>query len=126
MRGGKIRLLWALVAIGLTTAGVVSGHATLVKSDPAARSILRTPPQRVRAWFDDELDPKRSSLSVWDSHGRRVDDGHGGVDLDDLDHKSMVVLLKTIDADKYTVKWRAISLDDGFVAQGTFQFTVTR
>ncbi len=120
-----MRFLWVLIAVVLAPAGVASGHATLVKSDPAARTILRTPPRLVHVWFDDELDPKRSSLSVWDSRGRRVDDGHGGVDLDDLDRKSMITRMKPIGTGKYTVKWRAVSTDDGFVAQGVFQFTVT-
>ncbi len=121
-----MRFLWGLIAVVLATAGVASGHATLVKSDPAARAILRIPPRLVRVWFDDELDPKRSSLTVWDSRGRRVDDGLGGVDLDDLDRKSMIARMKPAGTGKYTVKWRAVSVDDGFVAQGAFQFTVTR
>jgi len=115
-------LLVSLVA----TTGLASGHAKLLKSEPAPRAVLRTPPKLVRAWFDDELDPQRSSLSVWDSRGRRVDDGHGGVDLGDLDRKSMIAKLKPIRAGKYTVKWRAVSADDKFVAQGAFQFMITR
>lgn len=52
----------------------------------------------VRIWFKiagtEELDPKRSAVSVWDSRGRRVDDGKGGVDLDDMDRRSLLATLK--------------------------------
>ncbi len=121
-----MKRLWILLTVVFATVGVALGHATLIRSDPVAGSVLRTPPQVVRAWFDDELDPKRSSLSVWDNRGRRVDDGHGGVDLNDLDRKSMVARMKPTSTRKYTVKWRAVSADDGFVAEGAFQFTIAR
>lgn len=116
--------LMCLTLALLVGVGTASAHAVLVKSDPVARSILRTSPKTVRVWFNDELDPKRSSLTIWDSKGRLV--GQGGVDLDDLDRKSMYVRIKWIGPEKYTVKWRAVSVDDGFVAQGTFQFTLAR
>jgi methionine-rich copper-binding protein CopC len=117
-----MKLGLALVVLVIGNSYVASAHAVLVKSNPAARSILRTSPQNVRAWFNEELDPKRSSLIILDSKGRRV--GQGGVDLNDLDRKSMLVRIKRIGPGKYTVKWRAVSADDGFVAQGAFQFTL--
>ncbi len=113
-----------LILALLVGVGTGSAHAVFVKSDPVARSILRTSPKTVRVWFNDELDPKRSSLSIWDGKGRRV--GQGGVDLDDLDRKSMYARIKRIGPGKYIVKWRAVSVDDGYVAQGAFQFTLAR
>jgi len=106
-----------------------AAHARLVRADPARGSTLATPPTVVRLWFQlggEELDPRRSVVSVWDVRGRRVDDGKGGVDLDDLDRTSMIARLKPIGPGSYTVRWRAVSSPDGSVAQGSFRFTVVR
>jgi len=102
----------------------VWAHARLLRSDPGAGAVLTVPPKVVRVWFDDELDPDRSTISVWDAREHRVDDGRGGVDLSDLDRKSMVARLRAADAGTYTVRWRDVSADDGFISQGRFVFTV--
>lgn len=101
-----------------------AGHAKLVRSQPAPGSTVKVPPTVVRAWFNDELDPRRSTMTVTDRRNRRVDDGKGGVDLDDLDRKSMRVGLRPIGPGVYTVGWKAVSADDQYAAQGTFRFTV--
>lgn len=110
--------------IGLALADLASAHATLVKAQPAPGSTVKKAPALVRLWFGDELDPKHSTVSVWDRRARRVDEGKGGVDLDDMDRKSMIARLRPLVPGVYTVRWKAVSADDGFVAQGTFRFTV--
>ncbi len=118
-----------LLAVGLMAAVLGSvpdaaAHAKLVRAEPAPGSTVKTPPRVVRVVFDDELDPKTSTLAVTDQRGRRVDDGKGGVDLDDLDRKTMLARLRPIGSGAYTVRWKAVSADDQYVAQGTFRFTV--
>jgi methionine-rich copper-binding protein CopC len=85
---------------------------------------VRAVPAVVRAWYNDELDPKHSALGVWDARGKRVDDGKGGVDLNDLDRKSMLARLRPLPPGVYTVRWTAVSLDDQNVAKGSFRFTL--
>ena len=102
----------------------VAAHAKLVRAEPALNSTVKSAPKLVRIWFNEELDPKTSAISVVDVKGKRVDDGKGGVDLDDMDRKSMKAALKPIGPGKYTVKWKAVSTDDRDVKQGTFAFTV--
>ncbi len=102
------------------------GHATLVRADPAPGAAVKVGPKIVRAWFPEELDAKRSTLSVWDANGRRVDDTKGGVDLDDLDRKSMLARLRPLALGSYTVKWRAVSADDLNVAQGSYRFRLIK
>ncbi|MDQ7820789.1 MAG: copper resistance protein CopC [Armatimonadota bacterium] len=119
----KVRVS-AAAAVVLALAASAAAHARLVRSEPAAGAVLRSAPREVRAWFSEELDPGRSRLSVWDARGRQVDDGRGGVDLDDLDRRSMVARLRPVGPGTYTVRWRAVSADDGFVAEGQFRFTV--
>jgi methionine-rich copper-binding protein CopC len=114
----------------LTVAGVllatltVGAHAKLVRAEPRPGSSVATPPTMVRAWFNDELDVKRSTLRVTDRTGARVDRGDGRVDLDDLDRKSMLVGLKPLVAGTYTVRWTATSADDQYTAKGSYRFTV--
>lgn len=115
----------AALVLGITPAAPT--HAKLTKATPAPGSTVRTPPKVVRLLFalgGEELDPKRSTVSVWDKQGRRVDNGKGGVDLDDLDRVSMIAGLRTVGPGTYTVKWKAVSTPDGSTAQGTFHFTV--
>lgn len=113
--------LVALAAVETTLA-----HARLVRASPAPSSTLKAAPRLVRAVFNEELDPRGSTLIVTDARGRRVDDGRGGVDLDDLDRKTLVVRLRALGPGTYTVRWRATSADDQFVASGSFRFTIGR
>lgn len=114
------------VVMALVQAEGIVAHAKLVRAQPAPRSTVKVAPRTVQVWFNDELDPKRSTISVSDSRGTRVDDGKGGVDLDDLDRRSMIVRLKAMGPGVYTVRWKAVSADDRYVAQGRFPFTVAR
>ncbi|TMJ00562.1 MAG: copper resistance protein CopC [Bacillati bacterium ANGP1] len=123
----RMRILTMLtVTVILAVPAGLSAHAKLVRSEPKAGAVLTIPPTVVRVWFDDELDPDRSTIGVWDVREHRVDDGRGGVDLSDLDRKSMIARLRAVGAGTYTVRWRAVSADDGFVAQGSFAFAVKR
>ncbi len=106
----------------------VGAHARLLLAHPAPGSTVMAPPQVVRVWFkldpNEELDPKRSAISVRDARGMRVDDGKGGVDLNDLDRASMLVRVKATAPGTYVVMWKAVSPPDLAVRQGTFRFTV--
>jgi methionine-rich copper-binding protein CopC len=128
MRWVKIGSVIAVVMLGLAGARVVAlAHARLQRADPRPGSTVATPPAMVRIVFtlapDESLD-STSTISVWDSRGRRVDDGKGGVDLNDMDRKTMTAMLKPIAAGTYTVRWRAVSSPDKDIAQGSFKFTV--
>ncbi|OFX31548.1 MAG: hypothetical protein A2Z07_12170 [Armatimonadetes bacterium RBG_16_67_12] len=114
----------ALLVVALAGPRPAAGHAKLLRAEPAPGSIVKTAPRVVRAWFNDELDPKYSTLIVTDSRGRRLDDGKGGVDLNDLDRKTMLAKPRPAGPGVYTVKWKAVSADDRYAAQGTFRFTV--
>lgn len=128
MRLRLFAIITATMLAGLTQRGDVSAHAKILRAEPAPGSSVKIAPKAVRIWFtlsgNEELDPERSRISVLDSTGRRVDDGKGGVDLNDLDRRSMIVRLKPLKAGVYTVKWKAVSALDLSVAQGAFQFRV--
>lgn len=115
-------LLFVLLQVVLVRAA--SAHALLVDSQPADGAVLDEAPDRVRATFSEELDSGLSSMRVFDNQGAQVDNGDGGVDLDDLDHLSMVVTLPPLPPGAYTVRWTAASADDGDDTEGAFSFTI--
>ncbi|MDR5684042.1 MAG: copper resistance protein CopC [Armatimonadota bacterium] len=123
MRTYRIAACLILLLTGAACATALA-HARLLKSEPRHGATLRSPPRVVRAWFNEELDPATSAISVWDGRGRRVDDGKGGVELDNLDRNTMAARLRPVGAGRYTVRWKAVSADDGYVARGEFRFTV--
>ena len=117
--GGAAVLAFVL---GLFSPAVVRGHARLVRSEPAAGAVVRVAPALVRAWFSEELDPARSVINVRDARGVLV--GSGGVDLNDLERRSMVAKLKSLRPGTYTVAWQTVSALDGDLLRGRFRFTV--
>lgn len=117
-------------AVACLSSGPAYAHPRVARVLPAPGSVITVAPKVVRIWFkldpNEELDPKRSALSVRDAHGARVDDGKGGVDLYDLDRLSLIARLKPLGPGTYTVRWRAVSTPDRGERQGTFRFTVAR
>ena len=126
---GVLTAVIVLAQIQALAGPPASAHATFTRAQPAPGSTVTTAPTFVRVWFkaepNEELDPRRSVLSVWDAQGRRVDDGKGGVDLNDLDRLSLIAHLKPLTAGTYTVRWKAVSTPDLAIRQGTFRFTVS-
>jgi methionine-rich copper-binding protein CopC len=110
--------LWLFVA--LLSPAAAWGHAALVKSAPAARSVVEAP-LRVDLWFNERLEAAYSSLSVWDADGRRVDRQDVLVGPDDS--KRLSVGLLTLRPGAYSVRYRVLSVD-GHVIESTFVFTV--
>jgi methionine-rich copper-binding protein CopC len=130
MKGKRVLgVILALVVGVLIQKGTVVAHAKFLRSEPAPNSTVTSAPQVVRVWFtladaNEELDAKGSTLSVLDAHGKQADDGKGGVDLNDLSHKSMIVRMQSRQPGTYTVKWKAVSSPDKEVTQGSFRFTI--
>jgi copper transport protein len=105
--------------------GVASAHALLVKSDPEGGAVVEQAPGKVVAWFSQELESRLSSMRVFDVQGRQIDNGDGGVDLNDLDHTSLIVTLPlAMPAGTYTVRWSVVSVEDGDATEGEFTFSV--
>jgi copper resistance protein C len=110
------------MAILLLVAPISSwGHAYLVKSSPARRAALSTPPTRVLLWFNERLEAQFSQLSVWNAEGQQVDGGDIQVGPDD--GKRLSVGIPTLPAGSYTVKYRVLSVD-GHVVESEFPFTI--
>jgi methionine-rich copper-binding protein CopC len=109
----------ALALVLLALPDAAGAHAVLVKSSPARRAVLGTPPTRVELVFNERLEPAYSTVSVWSSREVRVDDGAVAIGPDDP--RRLTVGVPSLAAGRYTVKFRVLSVD-GHVVEGTFPF----
>jgi copper transport protein len=102
----------------------VPAHALLVRSDPAARAILQTPPTSVQMWFSESVNPLTSRAIVVDTTNRQVDnrDNH----VSPSDPKEMLLSLPLLPAGTYVVVWRTQSAEDGHIVGGSFYFQIAR
>jgi len=112
----------SLLALAVATLPVpADSHAVLVRSTPAARAVLSHPPDRVRLWFNERLEPAFSSVTVWSGSGARMDRQDVRVGPDDPNQLS--VTLPALDPGTYTVRFRVLSVD-GHIVEGNFSFMI--
>lgn len=109
-----------LLALCIVPAGAWA-HAYLQKAVPAQRAVLFAPPERVRLWFNERLEPAFCTLTVTDASGAVVDQGDMKVPADDP--KQLTAGLKPLSAGVYTVKFRVLSVD-GHAITDQFTFTI--
>ena len=115
-----IIIVFAL-AFGLFSTALA--HAELVSSDPAAGAKLTKAPAKITLVFSEEIDDQGSSFTVTDAKKATV--GTGKLDLNDLDHKTLIGTLNTGLGDGvYTVAWDVLTSDDKAEESGTFTFGV--
>lgn len=116
-------LFVAMFGAGLMFAGAASAHASVVQSDPADGSRLKTVPQSVSITFDEAVSiGNLGYLKVTDQAGRRVDTGaafHPGGDNTKIANK----LKSGLGDGTYTESFRIISADSHPVA-GVVRFVV--
>ena len=113
-------MLAIVMAIGLHS-GTALAHAMLVKAEPARRAALTKAPSQVRLWFNEEIEKDYASLAVQDAAKATVTEIKPHVAADDP--KSIVLPLPELEAGKYTVKFRVLSVD-GHVVDSSYDFTV--
>lgn len=113
----------ALVAVvSLAGAGAALAHADLASADPAVGATVKTAPTEVSIVFDEEVEPKFSSIQVLDANGKRVDEGTAHTAPDDK--KLLSIGLKPLASGTYKVIWDVMSADDSHRTKGSYEFTV--
>ncbi len=124
----KRSILIASLALVMTLgwAAAVSAHAVIDHCTPAPGSTVATAPGQVVCVMSEEIDTKQSTVSVWDANNTQVDKKDAHVDLNDPDHKTLLVSLDTAAMKNgiYTVKWHSVTPDDNGISDGTWQFIV--
>ena len=124
LSGGLLLLMMLpLGPLGLNVP-VASAHAYLLRSDPPANAILDAPPQIVRMWFSEELNPFTSHAVIVDTTNHEVDTGQGTVNSSNALEMDVTPLL--LRAGTYVVVWRSQSAQDGHITGGSFIFRIAR
>jgi methionine-rich copper-binding protein CopC len=113
-------MLALVMSVGLPS-GTALAHAMLVKAEPARRAALTRAPSQVRLWFNEGIEKDYASLAVQDAAKATVTEIKPHVAADDP--KSIVLPLPELEAGKYTVKFRVLSVD-GHVVDSSYDFTV--
>jgi copper resistance protein C len=96
------------------------GHAFPIRSDPRVGWKV-TAPAKVTIWFDGELEPAFSTLTVYDSARQRVDKNNARVNPSDA--TVLEVDLPPLAPGSYRVYWSVVAKDT-HRTEGNFPFTV--
>lgn len=116
-----VRKLVGVPLLILAGSALAAAHAFLDHAEPRVGAVLNEPPQQVKIWFTQELEPLFSTLQVLDANGTRVDKGNEKTAGED--QHLIQVDLPSLPAGTYTVDWNVLSVD-GHRTTGRFSFTV--
>jgi methionine-rich copper-binding protein CopC len=118
VKGRSVAL--ALLACVLSVSSA-AGHAVLQRAEPRVESKLKRPPEEVRLYFTERLEPAYSTLRVLDARGLQVDRRDSRVDR--ANPALLRATLPPLPPGIYTVRWRVLSIDAD-VTEGDFTFRI--
>ena len=122
---GLIVALSVIAALFVFSVITASAHAYLAESFPRNGEQLPASPIEISGTFTQELVSGESTMRVFDAEGTQVDNGDGGVDLFDPDHKSLVVTVpEDLPNGSYVVEWVVLSAEDDDTTEGAFSFGI--
>ncbi len=98
-----------------------SAHAYLIRSDPAANSILDSAPSSVSLWFSEDVTLEFSGARLLDTSGQATD---LEISVDPADHTLLVAKLPELGDGVYSLRWSVHSETDGHVTQGLVIFGI--
>jgi methionine-rich copper-binding protein CopC len=101
----------------------VSAHAFLEHSDPSVGSKVHSAPAAVRIWFTEAIEPRFSSIQVFDATGKQVDKKE--TRSDPSNRSLLQVSLPRLGPGSYRVVWRVMSVDTHRTS-GDFTFQILR
>ena len=98
-------------------------HSFPIRSEPRVGWTVANSPTKVTIWFDGELEPVFSTITVYNSAQRQVDKNNSRVT--GSDHSVLEVDVPPLAAGTYRVYWKALSIDT-HITQGDFTFAIER
>ena len=125
IRFGK-RALGGVVVLVLSTTvwqTPAQAHAFPVRSDPRVGWTVTVSPPKVTIWFDGELEPVFSTITVYNSAKQQMDKGNSRVNGPDAN--MLEVDLAPLASGTYHVYWKALAKDT-HVTEGDFTFVVDK
>ena len=119
----RIITIFATVAIATGSAAESWSHAFPVRSDPRVAWTIPSAPSKVTIWFDGELEPAFSVITVYNSAKQQVDKNNSRVTASD--GSVLEVDLPDLATGTYRVYWKALSKDT-HVTEGDFSFSIEK
>jgi copper resistance protein C len=117
----KHRMRSAIIGLLILWPSIGAAHAYLVKSIPARRAALLAPPAAIQLWFNERLEPRFSTIAVFDADGKQLQIQRAAVVAGDP--KQLAVGVGLLPPGRYLVKFRVVSID-GHVVEDSFPFTI--
>jgi methionine-rich copper-binding protein CopC len=113
------------VSLLLILLQLASAHAFIDHCTPEVGSTVPQAPSELRCTFTDPIDPKQTTLGVFDSNNHQVDNKDLKGDPNDPNGTTVVETLNSAQMSDglYTVKWSTVA-EDGHATDGQFQFAV--
>ena len=122
LRAMLMLVVSALFAAGATRSAQAMRHLKLVRSSPAADTVLATSPDAIRLWMSEPTVAKVSKIRLTTATGVAI--ALGALTRDATKDAPLVATIPTpLNAGRYTVTWKAMS-KDGHVVNGVFAFRV--
>ena len=118
-----LRLFLALIVGIAALQTLAQAHAFPVRSDPRVGWTIAVSPPKVTIWFDGELEPAFSTITVYNSAKQQVDKGNSRVN--GPDGSVLEVDLPPLGSGTYHVYWKALAKDT-HVTEGDFTFAVAK
>lgn len=106
------------VTLGVT---VAAAHSSLVRSSPAAGSVLKQAPKEIRLSFNEGIEPRFSSIALTTGDGGKVQTGNAAGDP--RKRSDLVLPLAGLPPGKYQVQWQVTSADSHRI-NGSFGFEI--
>jgi copper resistance protein C len=98
-------------------------HAFPVRSDPRVGWTIPVSPPKVTIWFDGELEPAFSTITVYNSTKQQIDKGNSRVNGSDA--SVLEVDLPPLASGTYHVYWKVLAKDT-HVTEGDFTFAINK
>jgi methionine-rich copper-binding protein CopC len=111
----------ALLAISCAAPASSFAHSFPIRSEPRVGWTIASSPPKVTIWFDGELEPAFSTITVYNAEKQKVDKGDSRVI--GSDKTVLEVDLLPLSAGTYKVYWKALSTDT-HVTEGDFTFEI--
>lgn len=110
-----------LCVAALASPGLAWSHAFPDHQTPGAGVVLKSPPQAVKIWFDGDLEPLFSTITVQDASGRVL--ARGAVTAGQSDPTLLQAPLPKLGPGTYQVQW-SVASRDGHRTEGRYTFLV--
>jgi len=110
-----------VVIVLMFSVNAAMAHATLIKSDPSRRASLSVPPKQIQLWFNEKIEVSYATVVVFDVSKNPVT--QNGPEAVADDPKSVILHLPDLEAGRYTVQYRVMSVD-GHVIESSYDFIV--